>query len=227
MEMTGEQRIPASQDVVWAALNDPDVLKACIPGCESIEKQSDNEYRISMLAVVGPVKARFNGKLGIRDVNAPHGYALVFEGSGGAAGFGKGGATVALAPAQDGTDLAYTATAEVSGKLAQVGSRLIDGVAKRMAAEFFARFKATFTSAGAPVAAGAPAVPSGPGAVAAPAPAMGARSAGASARQGAALHAVVPGADRNIEKELRLWRTIAVVAIAAACLALGYIIGAA
>ncbi len=89
MEMTGEQHIPASQDAVWAALNDPAVLKACIPGCDSIERQSVNEYRVSMLAAVGPVKARFHGKLAIRDADPPRGYALSFEGSGGAAGFGK------------------------------------------------------------------------------------------------------------------------------------------
>ncbi|ANN76380.1 CoxG family protein [Bordetella flabilis] len=233
MEMTGEQRIPALQDAVWAALNDPDVLKACIPGCESIEKQADDEYRISMLAAVGPVKARFNGKLCIRDVNAPHGYALAFEGSGGAAGFGKGGATVALAPADDGTDLRYVATAELSGKLAQVGSRLIDGVAKRMAAEFFARFKATFTPGGGqPPGSSAIPVPAAPdaasfsrGAVGGPASAAPETGPGSLAGTRAGLH---PGAmpDRSIEKELRLWQTVAVVAIAVACLAIGYIIGA-
>jgi carbon monoxide dehydrogenase subunit G len=140
MEMTGEQLIPLPQQRVWQGLNDPEVLKACIPGCESIERVSDSEYRVAMTASVGPVKARFNGKLLLADVNPPTSYRLAFEGSGGAAGFGKGGAEVRLAPEGAGTKLAYTATAQVGGKLAQVGSRLIDGVAKKMADEFFQRF---------------------------------------------------------------------------------------
>ncbi|CAM3409350.1 Carbon monoxide dehydrogenase [Bordetella sputigena] len=221
MEMTGEQRIPATRDAVWAALNDPEILKACIPGCESIERQADNEYRVSMLAAVGPVKARFQGRLAIRDADPPHGYALSFEGSGGAAGFGKGSATVALAPAGDAgapaTQLAYTASAEVSGKLAQVGSRLIDGVAKRMAAEFFARFKGSFAPAGAGAANAAGVGDASFGAAstrqAAPSTAM--------EQGGAAITA--PG--RDIYKELRVWQATAVAAIAAACLAIGYIIG--
>jgi len=140
MEMTGEQLIPLPQQRVWEGLNDPEVLKACIPGCESIERVSDTEYRVAMTAAVGPVKARFNGKLLLADVNPPTSYRLAFEGSGGAAGFGKGGARVMLAPEGAGTKLAYTANAQVGGKLAQVGSRLIDGVAKKMAEEFFQRF---------------------------------------------------------------------------------------
>jgi len=142
MEMTGEQIIALPQAQVWEGLNDPEVLKACIPGCESIERVSDNEYRVALTASVGPVKARFNGKLLLADVNPPTSYRLAFEGSGGAAGFGKGGAQVRLAPEGTGTKLAYTATAQVGGKLAQVGSRLIDGVAKKMADEFFQRFNA-------------------------------------------------------------------------------------
>jgi carbon monoxide dehydrogenase subunit G len=140
MEMTGEQLIPVPQQKVWEGLNDPEVLKACIPGCETIEKVSDSEYRVAMTAAVGPVKAKFNGKLLLADLNPPTSYTLSFEGSGGAAGFGKGGAQVALAPEGAGTKLSYKATAQVGGKLAQVGSRLIDGVAKKMADEFFQRF---------------------------------------------------------------------------------------
>jgi hypothetical protein len=140
MEMTGEQLIPLPQPQVWEGLNDPEVLKACIPGCDSIERVSDFEYRVAMTAAVGPVKARFSGKLLLADVNPPTSYRLAFEGSGGAAGFGKGGASVMLAPDGAGTKLTYTATAQVGGKLAQVGSRLIDGVAKKMADEFFQRF---------------------------------------------------------------------------------------
>jgi carbon monoxide dehydrogenase subunit G len=143
MEMTGEQLIALPQRRVWDGLNDPAVLKACIPGCDSIERVSDTEYRVAMTAAVGPVKAKFNGKLLLADVNPPTSYTLSFEGSGGAAGFGKGSAKVALADAGAGTRLSYTANAQIGGKLAQVGSRLIDGVAKKMADEFFQRFNTT------------------------------------------------------------------------------------
>jgi carbon monoxide dehydrogenase subunit G len=148
MEMTGEQIIAVPQQKVWEGLNDPEVLKACIPGCETIEKVSDNEYRVAMTAAVGPVKAKFNGKLLLADLNPPTSYTLSFEGSGGAAGFGKGGAQVALAPEGAGTKLSYKANAQVGGKLAQVGSRLIDGVAKKMADEFFQRFNVQLAGAG-------------------------------------------------------------------------------
>ena len=140
MEMTGEQLIAVPQPRVWEALNDPEALKACIPGCESIERVSDTEYRVAITAAVGPVRAKFNGKLLLADVKPPNSYTLSFEGSGGAAGFGKGSARVALAPGGAGTKLTYTASAQVGGKLAQVGSRLVDGVAKKMADEFFQRF---------------------------------------------------------------------------------------
>src|SRR5882724_2063081 len=140
MEMTGEQLIPVPQAEVWRGLNDPEVLKACIAGCESIEKVSDNEYKVSIVAAVGPVKAKFAGKLTLSDLQPPNSYSLSFEGSGGAAGFGKGGAHVSLKPEGAATRLAYTAKASVGGKLAQVGSRLIDGVAKKMADDFFTAF---------------------------------------------------------------------------------------
>ena len=160
MDMTGEQLIALPQQRVWEALNDPAVLQACIPGCEIMEKVSDNEYRVVMSAAVGPVKAKFSGKLLLSDLKPPNSYALAFEGSGGAAGFGKGSSTVTLSPAEGGTRLAYTAHATVGGKLAQVGSRLIDGVARKMADEFFAKFKQTLapaTTASAP--AGSDAIP--------------------------------------------------------------------
>lgn len=158
MEMTGEHVIPVPQQKVWDALNDPEVLKVCIPGCETIEKVSDTEYKVALTAAVGPVKAKFNGKLILADLNPPTSYALSFEGSGGAAGFGKGGATVVLAPDGAGTKLAYTAKATVGGKLAQVGSRLIDGVAAKMASDFFSRFNQHVAPAPAvPAAAPAPA----------------------------------------------------------------------
>lgn len=147
MEISGEQRIPLAQQQVWEALNNPDILKACIAGCESIERVSENEYKVVMVATVGPVKAKFTGKLLLSDLNPPHSYSLAFEGSGGAAGFGKGGAQVKLAPAADGTLLTYKASASVGGKLAQIGSRLIDGVARKMADDFFARFNSTVAPA--------------------------------------------------------------------------------
>jgi uncharacterized protein len=140
MTMHGEAQLGASREAVWAKLNDPEVLKACIPGCESIEKVSDNEYRVAMTAAVGPVKAKFAGKLLLSDLRPPDSYSLSFEGSGGAAGFGKGGAHVSLKPEPPGTRLSYTAKASVGGKLAQVGSRLIDGVARKMADDFFTAF---------------------------------------------------------------------------------------
>jgi len=143
MEMTGEQFIPLPQQRVWEALNDPGILKACIPGCETIEKVSEFEYKVAMTAAIGPVKAKFNGKLLLSDLNPPHSYSLAFEGSGGAAGFGKGAAQVSLLPEGSGTRLTYKATASVGGKLAQIGSRLIDGVAKKMSDDFFTRFNRT------------------------------------------------------------------------------------
>lgn len=147
MELTGSQQIRRDRAGVWAALNEPTVLRQCIPGCESLVREADNSYRIVIMAAVGPVKAKFNGKLVLSDIREQEGYVLSFEGSGGAAGFGKGGATVSLAPAGGGTLLTYQAQAKVGGKLAQVGSRLIDGVAAKMAADFFSRFKASIEQA--------------------------------------------------------------------------------
>ena len=147
MEMSGEQHISLPQQRVWEALNDPAILKACIPGCESIDRVSDNEYKVAMTAAVGPVKAKFSGKLFLSDINPPNSYSLAFEGSGGAAGFGKGSAQVSLAPESGGTLLTYKAHASVGGKLAQIGSRLIDGVAKKMADDFFIRFNKTVANA--------------------------------------------------------------------------------
>src|SRR4026208_719482 len=153
MEMTGEQLIPLRQHRVWEALNDPGILKACIPGCDSIEKIAATEYKVVMTAAVGPVKAKFNGKLLLADLNPPHSYSIAFEGSGGAAGFGKGGAQGNLSPDGNGTLLTYKATASVGGKLAQIGSRLIDGVARKMADDFFAKFNQIVAPTSAPAAA--------------------------------------------------------------------------
>ena len=142
MEMTGEQIIPLSQQQVWEALNDPAVLKDCIAGCDLMEKVTDTEYKVGMTAAIGPVKAKFAGKLLLTDMNPPNAYALAFEGSGGIAGFGKGTAQVSLSPEGTGTKLSYSAKAIVGGKLAQIGSRLIDGVARKMADDFFVKFNA-------------------------------------------------------------------------------------
>ena len=132
MDMSGSYRITAPREKVWAALNDPKILKQCIPGCEEIEKHSDTELTAKVVAKVGPVKAKFAGKVTLSDIDPPNGYTITGEGSGGAAGFGKGGAAVKLGPdGDDATLLEYTAHAQVGGKLAQIGSRLIDGTARK------------------------------------------------------------------------------------------------
>jgi carbon monoxide dehydrogenase subunit G len=141
MEMTGEVTIPAPRQRVWEGLNDPETLRQAIPGCEKIDKTSDNEFTATVTAKVGPVKASFQGKVTLSDIDAPNGYRISGEGKGGV-GFAKGGATVKLTDADGGTRLAYRVDAQVGGKLAQLGSRLIDGTAKSMANDFFGRFAA-------------------------------------------------------------------------------------
>jgi carbon monoxide dehydrogenase subunit G len=140
MDMTGEYRIPAPRQRVWEALNDPAILKAAIPGCEELNKVSDNELEARVKAKVGPVSATFTGKVTLNDLNPPASYRIAGEGKGGAAGYAKGGAEVNLA--EDGSDtiLRYAAKADVGGKLAQIGSRLIQGTAKKMADDFFGKF---------------------------------------------------------------------------------------
>jgi len=140
MEMSGEQLVPAPQHVVWDALNDPAMLKASVPGCESIEPTGDNEYQVLMVARVGPVSAKFKGKLTLSDVKPPDSYSIAFEGQGGPAGFAKGGAHVRLAPEGEKTKLSYDVRASVGGKLAQIGSRLVDAAAKKVADDFFRNF---------------------------------------------------------------------------------------
>ena len=144
MEMQGSRQLGVTQQQAWDALNDPEVLKACIPGCDRVEATGDNQYAIGMAVKIGPVSARFNGKILLADVLPPSSYTLNFEGQGGAAGFGKGNAKVDLSPAIEGSgcELSYTAQAQVGGKIAQVGQRLVDGVAKSMAEDFFKRFEA-------------------------------------------------------------------------------------
>ena len=155
MEMSGEQLIPASQADTWAALNDPEILKACVPGCESIERLADNEYQMLMVARIGPVSAKFKGKLNLSELKPPHSYAIAFEGQGGAAGFGKGSAQVQLAPGGEGTMLSYQVKANVGGKLAQIGSRLVDVAARKISQDFFNAFNEKMGSLhGAPAAAG-------------------------------------------------------------------------
>ncbi|AWJ86202.1 carbon monoxide dehydrogenase (plasmid) [Azospirillum sp. TSH58] len=143
MDMSGSQRITAPRDKVWAALNDPDILRQCIPGCEEVQKTSDTEFTAKVVAKVGPVSAKFSGKVTLSDLDPPNGYTITGEGSGGAAGFGKGGAKVSLEPdGEAATVLSYTAHATVGGKLAQIGSRLVDATARKMADDFFNRFTA-------------------------------------------------------------------------------------
>ena len=151
MEMTNTLVVPAPVDAVWRALNDPAALKSCIPGCESLEKIGDDKWQAKLAARVGPVSAKFNGTMRMTDSTPPTGYTLKFEGQGGAAGFANGEARVTLVPAVGGqTTLTYVAKAQVGGKLAQIGSRLIDGAAAKLADDFFARFSARFAPAAVP-----------------------------------------------------------------------------
>lgn len=177
MDMSGEQIIPAPRAMVWAALNDPEILKQAIPGCEVIEKHSDTELSATVVAKVGPVKATFKGKVTLSDIDPPNGYTISGEGQGGAAGFGKGGAKVTLSDVPEGTKLAYTASAQVGGKLAQIGARLVDGAAKKMADDFFVRFNeivaAKAAAEAAPTAAPEVAASAPPAAAPSAAPASG------------------------------------------------------
>ena len=141
MEMQGEAQIPAPKQVVWDALNNPTVLRESIPGCEELNQDGDDSFTAKVKAKVGPVSARFSGKVHLSDIDPPNGYRIHGEGSGGAAGFAKGGATVSLEDdGAGGTVLKYSVDASVGGKLAQIGSRLIDGAARKLADEFFEKF---------------------------------------------------------------------------------------
>jgi len=140
MTMSGEVQLPAPREVVWAKLNDPEVLKSSIPGCEELEKTDEHSFRVVAKMKVGPVSARFKGKVTLSDIDPPNGYKITGEGEGGVAGFAKGGATVGLADKEGGTLLSYDVEAQIGGKLAQLGQRLINGAAKKLADEFFANF---------------------------------------------------------------------------------------
>jgi len=182
MDLTGDYRIPAPRETVWGALNNPDILKACIPGCEELNKTSDTEFVARVVAKIGPVKAGFGGKVTLSDLDPPNGYTITGEGQGGAAGFAKGGAKVRLEAVDGGaaTILHYSADAQIGGKLAQIGSRLVEGTARKLADEFFAAFAAQ-AAASAPGAAPAAAAEAAPLPVAQPAPAVaGAPSSGLS-----------------------------------------------
>lgn len=142
MELTGTQTLPVSQQIAWDALNDPEILKTSITGCEQLDRISDSEFSAAVTAAIGPVKARFKAKLTLSDVDAPNSYKIRFDGQGGAAGFGKGEAKVTLTAVGAATRLDYTAQANVGGKLAQIGSRLVDAATKKLADEFFKKFNA-------------------------------------------------------------------------------------
>jgi carbon monoxide dehydrogenase subunit G len=143
MQMSGSERIAAPKEAVWAALNNPAILQQCIPGCETLDMTSDNEMSATVTLRIGPVKASFKGKVTLSDIDVPNSYRITGEGAGGVAGFAKGGANVRLeADAQDVTVLCYEVDAQIGGKIAQLGGRLIDSTAKKLASQFFESFAA-------------------------------------------------------------------------------------
>lgn len=159
MELKGQRHLASGRPATWRALNDPEVLRACIPGCESVERTGDNEFRVVVAAALGPVKARFQGRILIEDIVEPASYTIRFEGQGGAAGFAKGAARVTLDEEGTGTLLGYTVEAQVGGRLAQVGNRLIDAAALKLADDFFAAFEKQVGGAAPAPAGEAPAAP--------------------------------------------------------------------
>ncbi len=142
MDMQASRSLAITQQQAWEALNDPAILKACIPGCDKLESTGENQFAVGMALKIGPVSAKFSGKIQLADLNPPASYTLSFEGQGGVAGFGKGTASVTLVPIEGGCELQYTVHAQVGGKIAQLGQRLIDGAAKSLAEDFFKRFDA-------------------------------------------------------------------------------------
>jgi uncharacterized protein len=162
MELTGQERIAAPRAQVWQALNDPEILKACIPGCESIELTSPTDMKARITLRLGPIKASFSGQVTLSNVDPPNGYTISGEGSGGSAGGARGSADVRLAEDGDGSLLTYRVTSQVTGKIAQLGARLVDSAAQKLAGDFFAAFNNSFqqtVAAGAPSLSAAPAPP--------------------------------------------------------------------
>lgn len=204
MEIKGEYKIAAPREKVFAALNDPAVLQACIPGCESLEKTSDTEMKAKVRMRIGPVSAAFSGKVTLSDLDPPNGYRISGEGQGGAAGFAKGGAVVALK--EDGSDtvLTYNVDAQVGGKIAQVGARLIDGTAKKLADEFFSKFAAMV--GGPPAAEAAAAAP-------ATAPGASAETVQMSAPAAAPAAATAAASSAAAQRGYRHWMIIGVGAV--------------
>ena len=160
MEIKGSQRIAADRQTVWDALLDPAVLKACLPGCESVERLSDQEFQVVVAMAIGPLRARFKGRLAVTEQKPPESCVMVFQGEGGAVGFGKGSSSVELKDEGGETALSYMATADVGGKLAQVGSRLIESVARKISDDFFLAFRAQLAGTANQPAANAPLLPS-------------------------------------------------------------------
>lgn len=146
MTMSGAYQLAVSRETVWAKLNDAETLKACIPGCEQLDKVSDTEFQAVATTKIGPVKAKFKGTVTLSDLDPPNGYKISGQGDGGVAGFAKGGATVALTEKDGGTLLTYNVEAQIGGKLAQLGQRLVNGAAKKIADDFFKNFAATVTA---------------------------------------------------------------------------------
>jgi uncharacterized protein len=211
MEMTGEFRIPAPRQRVWEGLNDPEILKSSIPGCQTIEKLSDTEFTAKVLAQVGPVKANFAGKVTLSDLDPPQSYTIAGEGTGGVAGFAKGSAKVNLDEDGGATVLHYAVQAHVGGKLAQIGSRLIDSVARRMAENFFTRFVAAVApeqpaAASAPTTPDTEAVPGNPVAAEQPVPG-GAPAASVEAQPNEAAGHDAAGTKKDIRLPPALWVT--------------------
>jgi carbon monoxide dehydrogenase subunit G len=220
MKMTGEQTIPASRDRVWAALNDPEVLRRSIEGCVSLEGSSETGFEARVVARIGPVKAGFNGKVRLSDVEPLIGYTITGEGSGAGAGFARGGAVVRLSGEGNTTRLSYDVNAEVGGKLAQIGSRLVEGSARKMADSFFSRFAAIVAEEG-----GAPAASPAPRAMTQTAPASAAAPQSGNGAFWAVLLAVAASfaAGRVSAQFDQSWTIIG--ALLLATIAAGYLLG--
>ena len=225
MEMAGETRIPAPRERVWAALNDPDVLKTCIPGCQELTMDSPTDMAAKVVAKIGPVKATFTGKVKLENINPPESYTISGEGQGGVAGFAKGGADVKLTTDGDGTLLAYHVNAQVGGKIAQLGARLIDSTAKMMADQFFGKFAevvgqaeaAANAPAGEPASAEAAEAVAGtgtvPGTTATPVIEPAAAAKSASTKPGPVTSAPITSATRSTGLPQWVWVVGAIVVV--------------